>query len=144
MTDGAGHTAGPALTDGAGDVGRVDEARDRLAAAQVALVAALLAGEDAPPGFDRRRLRVEARSLLNKRRRVTELLRPDLAGALGDRYAPLFDEWAPAHPRRVGVTAHADADAFGEWLVEHGHRPAPRRRRRWWPFVSRTARRRPA
>jgi hypothetical protein len=111
-----------------------DGARERLAAAQAALTRALLAGADTPPGFDRRRLRVEARALLNKRRRVTELLRPDLADALGERYAPLFDAWGPAHPRRVGVTAHADAHAFGEWLVEHGHlppQPVRRSRSRW-------------
>lgn len=108
----------------------LEVARARLAAAQAELVAALLGGAAAPAGFDQRRLRVEARALRGKRRRVTELLRPDLAEALGPRYAPLFDEWAPAHPRRVGVSARADANAFGAWLVEHGHLPAPRRR--WW------------
>jgi len=112
-------------------------ARARLAAAQAELAAALLAGGPAPAGFDERRVRIEARALRNKRRRVTELVRPDLASGLGERYAPLFAAWAPAHPRLVGVSARADADAFGAWLVEHGHLPPPPRRRwrrwrRWW------------
>ncbi len=111
----------------------LDGARARLGAAQAELTAALLAGGAVPAGFDERRVRVEARALLNKRRRVTELLRPELAEALGERYRPLFDRWAPEHPRRVGVGARADADAFGAWLVEHGHLPPPPRRR-WWPL----------
>lgn len=106
-------------------------ARRRLAAAQAELVEALLAGGTAPAGFDPHRLQVQARALLAKRRRVTAHLRPDLAEALGQRYPPLFDQWALSQPRRVGVTARADATAFEHWLTEHGHLPATRPLP-WW------------
>jgi hypothetical protein len=110
--------------DGADHDG-ADQARQRLAAAQAELARALLAGAPPPPGFDPRRVRVEAEALLAKRRRVTELLRPDLADALGERCPALFAEWAPKHPRTDGVTARADADAFAGWLRANGHLPGP-------------------
>lgn len=110
------------------------EARRRLALAQSALVDALLAGGTAPAGFDPERIRVEAAALLAKRRRVAERLRPDLADALGDRFAGLFDTWASSHPPRAGVGAGADAAGFAAWAARHGHLPRARRRRwsRWW------------
>lgn len=115
------------------DAGHVADARRRLARTQAALVAALLAGAPAPPGFDESRLRAEAGSLLTKRRRVTELARPDVSEALGPRYRGLFDAWAPSHPRPAGTTARADADAFAEWLYDNGHLPRPRKRRWFRP-----------
>lgn len=90
-------------------------ARERLAARQAELARALLAGGPVPPGFDARRVRVEAVALRNKRRRVAEQLRPDLVDALGDRFAELFDRWAATHPRRAGVSFRADLEAFEEW-----------------------------
>ena len=103
-----------------------EAARRRLSGAQAALLTALLAGTAAPDGFDPERLRIEAAALLAKRRRVIERLRPDLPDVLGERFAPHFDEWAASRPRRTGVTARADADAFATWLASHGHlcRPA--------------------
>lgn len=98
-------------------------ARDRLASRQAELVRALLAGGPVPAGFDEHRVRVEAAALNNKRRRIAEQLRPDLADALGDRFAELFDRWATAHPRRTGVSFHGDLAEFAAWLTANGHLP---------------------
>jgi len=91
--------------------------RERLAARQAELVRALLAGGPVPAGFDARRVRVEAAALHSKRRRVAEQLRPDLADALDDRFAELFDRWAAANPRRAGVSFRDDLAAFADWLA---------------------------
>jgi hypothetical protein len=93
-------------------------ARERLAARQAALVRSLLAGAPPPPGFDPRRVRVEAAALLAKRRRVAEQLRPDLADTLDDRFAELFDRWAATNPHRAGVSVHEELRAFADWVVE--------------------------
>jgi len=94
-----------------------------LARRQAELVRALLAGGPVPPGFDPDRVRIEARALHAKRRSVAERVRPDLADTLGDRFAPLFDEWASTHPRRTGVSFRADLDEFATWLTASGHLP---------------------
>ncbi|NUT93337.1 MAG: hypothetical protein HOY78_15085 [Saccharothrix sp.] len=105
--------------------------REKLAAQQGELLRALL-GDGAPPsGFDPERLRVEARSLLNKRRGIVAMLRPDVADALGERFRPLFDTYARAHPRQAGTRFREDAAAFADWAVARGELPAPRKRR-WW------------
>jgi hypothetical protein len=106
-----------------------DEARRRLAAAQTALVRALLAGDDAPAGFDPEALRAEAAALLAKRRRTVERIRPDLIDVLGTRFAEVFDTWATANPRRYEISAQADANRFAAWLAAHGHLPRRRRGR---------------
>lgn len=98
-----------------------------LAGRQAALVRALLAGGPVPPGFDPARVHLEAAALHAKRRSVAQHLRPDLTDALGDRFRPLFDEWAGAHPRRSGVSFRADLETFATWLTANGHL----RRRRW-------------
>lgn len=104
-------------------------ARNRLSAAQTALVRALLAGGPVPTGFDPERIRIEASALLVKRRRVVEWLRPDIVDVLGDaRFVQLFEEWAVTRPRLDGVSARVDADAFATWLAAHGHV----RRLPWW------------
>ncbi|GGP73250.1 hypothetical protein [Saccharothrix coeruleofusca] len=105
--------------------------RDRLAAAQAELLRALLAGGEPPAGFDRDRLRIEARALLNKRRGIVAALRPDLVEALGERFRPLFDDYARAHPRREGTRMRQDAAAFAEWAAARGELEPPRKRR-WW------------
>jgi hypothetical protein len=104
--------------------------RDRLAAQQAALLRSLLAGAPTPAGFDDDRLRAQAHALLAKRRRIAWHLRPDLADDLGDRFGPLFAEYAVGHPKTTGVRAREDAERFGLWLVEQGHLTPPRRR--WW------------
>ncbi|GAA2668814.1 MULTISPECIES: hypothetical protein [Actinosynnema] len=112
--------------------------RERLAAAQGELLRALLADGPAPGGFDAERLRVEARSLLNKRRSVVASIRPDVAGELGERFRPLFAEYARGNPRRDGSRMREDAAAFAEWAAARGELAALRasrsERRRWWRF----------
>lgn len=102
--------------------------RERLAARQAELLKALLAGGDAPAGFDADRLRIEANVLRNKRSRLVAYLRPDLAEALGDRFGALFREYATSSPKTDAIRARAYADAFGAWLVERGEVPKPKRR----------------
>ncbi|RSM61187.1 hypothetical protein DMH03_21045 [Amycolatopsis sp. WAC 01376] len=102
--------------------------RERLAAQQAELLKALLAGGDAPAGFDADRLRIEANVLRNKQSRLVAYLRPDLAEALGDRFGALFREYATSSPKTDAIRARAYADAFGAWLVERGEVPKPRGR----------------
>jgi hypothetical protein len=118
----------------------VNTARDRLAADQAALLAAVLTDGPVPSGFDERVVRVEAAALLAKRRRIVAQLAPDVAGDLGERFAPLFDEYARTRPRTVGSRARDDAADFTTWLVARGEWAAPQGRwwqgrwwrRRWW------------
>ncbi|MFC0545486.1 hypothetical protein [Kutzneria chonburiensis] len=104
--------------------------RSELAAQQASLLRALLADGPAPSGFDSGRLRAQADALLSKRRRVIWHLRPDLADALGDRFGPLFAEFALGHPKTVEVRMRDDAERFRLWLVAQGHLAPPRRS--WW------------
>ncbi|WP_340683222.1 hypothetical protein LCL61_32155 [Amycolatopsis coloradensis] len=106
--------------------------RERLASQQAELLKALLAGGDAPAGFDADRLRIEANVLRNKQSRLVTYLRPDLAEALGDRFAALFREYATSHPKTDAIRARAYADAFGAWLVDRGEVPKPRGRFTSW------------
>ncbi|QFZ17624.1 hypothetical protein [Saccharothrix syringae] len=104
--------------------------RERLAAAQEDLLNALLADGPVPDGFDPERVRVERRALLNKRRAIVASLRPEVAAELGERFRPLFDEYASSRPRRVGTRFREDAAAFAEWATARGELAAPKRR--WW------------
>ncbi|GAA1313314.1 hypothetical protein [Saccharothrix xinjiangensis] len=105
--------------------------RERLAAAQAELLQALLAGGPAPEGFAADRVDVERRALLNKRRGIVASLRPEVAAELGERFRPLFDDYARQHPRRVGTRFREDAAAFAEWAVARGELPPPKKKR-WW------------
>ncbi|MEO3926907.1 hypothetical protein ABGB07_23990 [Micromonosporaceae bacterium B7E4] len=105
--------------------------RDRLAARQLELLRALLAGGQVPAGFDAHRVAVEARSLQSKRRSVAARLRPDLAERLGTEFRPLFDAWALDHPKPVDSSFRADLDRFESWLYAGGHLDPPRTLRRW-------------
>jgi hypothetical protein len=105
-------------------------ARERLAEAQSELLAALLAGGPSPAGFDERLLRVETKSLLAKRRGIVAMLNPEVVDELGDRFRPLFDEYAIANPRTSGSRAREDAAGFAAWAQERGGLPKPRKR--WW------------
>ncbi|MCC8249663.1 hypothetical protein [Saccharothrix luteola] len=105
--------------------------RDRLAAAQAELLRALLADGDVPAGFDAERVRIEKRALLTKRRGIVEMLRPEVAVELGDRFRPLFDAYAKEHPKEVGTRFREDAARFAEWATARGELQPPRRRR-WW------------
>lgn len=102
--------------------------RDELAAAQAALVTALLAQGPPPPGFDSVRLGRQAAALRARRRRLAAAADPALVVRLGERaFAAAFDAWARDHPPRVGGCAHADAGAFAASLGRRGRRPRPPR-----------------
>ncbi|MER7502015.1 hypothetical protein AB0L05_02065 [Nonomuraea pusilla] len=109
-----------------------DTARERLARAQARVVAALVAGAAPPEGFDGERLRVQAASLLAKRRSVVARLRPDAAAAAGPRLAEEFAAYAGA--REAPPPGYrADADDFAAWLRARGLMPSePPGRRGWW------------
>uniref|UniRef100_UPI001C5DEE47 hypothetical protein n=1 Tax=Nonomuraea rhizosphaerae TaxID=2665663 RepID=UPI001C5DEE47 len=101
-----------------------EEARRRLAAAQADVVAALVAGADAPEGFDRERLGVQARSLVAKRRAIVARMRPDAAMAVGGDLAKEFAAYARARTSPP-PGYHADADDFAAWLRDRGRMPDP-------------------
>lgn len=106
-------------------------ARQRLAHQQAQLLRALLADGPPPPGFDSARLAIEAGVLRAKRRGIVARLRPDLPGALGEAFGPLFDDYAAENPRADGVRARQDADLFAEWLAAQGKDFGVRPRRKW-------------
>ncbi|MBB2913417.1 hypothetical protein FHS43_004721 [Streptosporangium becharense] len=99
-----------------------DAARAALADAQAALLASLVAGREAPAGFDRDRLRVQERSLIAKRRRSVARHRPDLVVVLGGDFAREFAGYARGRPRPPGGT-HADVRDFADWLRAAGRLP---------------------
>lgn len=97
--------------------------RDALAAMQHELLAALVAGADAPPGFAPGRIRVQARALLDKRARAAAAHHPWLADALGADYSSRFADYARDRPKPAGSGGHADALAFEEFLRGRGELP---------------------
>lgn len=99
------------------------EPRAALAAAQHALLAALVAGAQPPPGFDAGQLRLQARALLAKRARTASAHHPWLAEALGADYLPGFSRYALSRPKPAGVSGHGDASAFETYLRERGELP---------------------
>ena len=89
--------------------------RNRLARAQIELLAAVVADGPPPPGFDPDRLRIQAEALVAKRREVVARLRPDLVEAAGPDFRDRFDTYARGHPRPAGG-ARADVEAFARTL----------------------------
>lgn len=108
-------------------------ARERLALRQTALLSALVAGTPAPEGFDRARLRVQARALAAKRADVIAKIAPELPRILGGAYRKEFLAYAAEHPLTGGY--RQDALAFARLLLDTG-KPADaaarRELRRWW------------
>ncbi|GAA4838938.1 HvfC/BufC family peptide modification chaperone [Saccharopolyspora rosea] len=100
--------------------------RDDLAARQAALLDALLAGGQAPPGFDADRLDLQARMLVAKRRGVLAKRCPELVDRLGEEFAALAEEYCRDNPRRTAAD-RGDAEAFHDWLAGRGLVPARRR-----------------
>ncbi|MDQ0717006.1 uncharacterized protein (UPF0276 family) [Streptomyces luteogriseus] len=111
----------------------VDEARERLALAQAALLSALVAGTPVPEGFDRVRIGVQARALAAKRADVVAKVAPELPAILGDEYRTAFLGYTQTRPMTAGY--RRDALAFAEHLLSTG-RPGDTRARRelreWW------------
>jgi uncharacterized protein len=108
-------------------------ARQRLALAEHALLSSLVAGTPVPEGFDRERLRVQARSLAAKRADVVAKVAPELPAILGDLYRPLFLAYAVGRPFADGY--RWDALHFAEHLLrtrQSLEAPVRRRLRTWW------------
>jgi hypothetical protein len=114
------------------------DARARLARRQEQVVAALVAGGEVPEGFDARRLRVQARSLIAKRRGVVARLRPDAAAAAYPDLVELFAAYA-AERTEPPPSYRADANDFADWLRRQG-RMRSDVREPWWRRLVRARR----
>jgi len=120
--------------------------RERLAARQTALTAALVAGAPAPDGFDGRLFGSAKSALLNKRAGEVAHTWPRLAAALGAQWRPQFRAWAASRPprgslcdgfdfaRHLAVTGGLPGSATAElaaregfWVYDGGTPPRPRR-----------------
>ncbi|WP_129305954.1 DUF692 domain-containing protein [Streptomyces sp. L2] len=123
----AGSTAGAGSGSGAGG------GRQRLGVAQAAVLSSLVAGTPVPEGFDRVRMRVQARALAAKRADVVAKVGPELPVILGEGYREAFLEYARERPMSGGY--RRDALDFAGWLLGAG-RPADagvrRALRQWW------------
>nr|WP_316527142.1 hypothetical protein [Kitasatospora sp. K002] len=93
-------------------------ARRRLARRQEELLTALVAGGPVPPGFDERQVRAQSTGLAVKRRGTAAKVAPELPRILGERYRPLFLDYARSHPQTGGY--RADARAFARWVLTDG------------------------
>lgn len=91
-----------------------------LAEQQAALVRALVAGAEAPAGFDADALAATAHALLHKRADEAARRFPLLAHACGTDFTAEFMAWASTRPK---ITTAADAAAFASELGL----PPPRR-----------------
>lgn len=103
------------------------EARKRLAAAQEALVAALMKGNPPPPGFDRERLQVAAKALAEKRRKAVAATWPELTQALGGSFGATFAAFAELTPLPSEGGPLADGHRFAGWLQKSRKLPAAAR-----------------
>ncbi|MCJ0868971.1 DUF692 domain-containing protein [Streptomyces sp. AP-93] len=134
---GAGTGSGPSGPDPASNPGEagVEQARTRVGIGQAALLSALVAGMPVPEGFDRQRVRVQARALAAKRAGVLAKLAPELPGILGgeDAYREAFLGYARHRPMTAGY--RRDALDFAEHLLVRDLPADPAARRRltlWW------------
>ncbi|MEU8772509.1 DUF692 domain-containing protein [Streptomyces sp. NPDC048606] len=135
-TGGAPETGGTPEAAGAPEAGAVgDAARTRVALGQAALLSALVAGTPVPEGFDRRRVRVQARALAAKRASVVAKVAPELPRILGGPapYREAFLGYARHRPMTAGY--RRDALDFAEHLLIQDLPRDPAARRRltaWW------------
>ncbi|MCP3757400.1 DUF692 domain-containing protein [Streptomyces sp. TBY4] len=134
---GAGVGAAPTHASNAGraEVGGLGGVRTRVGIGQAALLSALVAGTPVPEGFDRQRVRVQARALAAKRAGVVARLAPELPGILGgeDPYREAFLRYARHRPMTAGY--RRDALDFAEHLLVRDLPADPAARRRltlWW------------
>ncbi len=86
-----------------------------------------------PPGFDGTRVRIQANSLIAKRRGSVARAVPGVVFSLGEDFAREFAADAEGRPKPRGGS-RADAHAFADWLRSSGRLPARvvPARRRWW------------
>ncbi|MFF8264576.1 DUF692 domain-containing protein [Streptomyces virginiae] len=115
--------------------GAREAARIRVALGQAALLSALVAGTPVPEGFDRARIRTQARALAAKRADVVAKVAPELPGILGGRdpYREAFLAYAKRRPMTAGY--RRDALDFAEHLLIQDLPADPAARRRltaWW------------
>lgn len=135
---GASARSGAALGDGELD------GRGELAAAQEALVAALVAGGPLPEGFDAVRVDAAAAALLHKRAGEVARAWPWLAAAYGREWRTEFAGWAAGRPTRgswrdgwdfardrraspAGPAADELAMTEARWAYDGRSEPRPRR-----------------
>jgi hypothetical protein len=96
-----------------------------LAARQLDLVSALVAGAAPPAGVDPERVHVQAQALLRKRARSVARHQPDVAASLGDGFWPAFEQYgAQSAPP---TSSAADATAFARYIRKTRRRPLFRR-----------------
>ena len=100
-----------------------DDARERLAADQARLVAALSGRAVAPDGFDAGRVDLAARTLVAKRAKSVARAWPALSASLGTRFVAEFETFAAASPTHPDGPA-ADGFAFARWLDARHALPA--------------------
>jgi hypothetical protein len=102
-----------------------DASAGSLAARQLALVSALVAGAAPPAGVDPQRVRVQSRALLRKRARSVARHQPDVAASLGEGFWPAFEQYAAQSAPPTGSAA--DAKAFASYIRKGRRRPLFRR-----------------
>ena len=85
-----------------------------LAARQLSLVTALVAGGTPPAGVDPERVRIQALALVRKRSRSVARHRPELAANLGADFWPAFQRYAAADPAQPANTS--DAQRFARYV----------------------------
>ncbi|GAA3706040.1 DUF692 domain-containing protein [Streptomyces tremellae] len=130
---GATGKGGPALPLPAAVAPAQDEARERVAHAQTALLAALVADAPVPGGFDARRVGVQRRALADKRAATVARTAPELPEILGAAYRPLFLAYAAGRPMRAGYRRDARDFAAHPLAAHEPARPAARRALHlWW------------
>lgn len=86
-----------------------------LAARQLSLVTALVAGGAPPAGVDPERVRIQALALVRKRSRSVARHRPELAADLGANFWPAFQRYAAADPTPPSNTS-SDAKRFARYV----------------------------
>jgi hypothetical protein len=96
-----------------------------LAARQLALVSALVAGAAVPAGMAEERVRIQAQALVRKRARSVARHRPNMAASLGDGFWPAFAQYAAQSASPAGSAA--DAKAFARYIRKTRRRPSFRR-----------------
>ncbi|AXE23583.1 endonuclease [Streptomyces globosus] len=115
--------------------GGLSAARTRVGLEQAALLSSLVAGTPVPEGFDRQRVRVQARALAAKRADIVAKVAPELPELLGGRKAfrEAFLGYARHRPLPGGY--RRDALDFAEHLLVRDLPADPAARRRltvWW------------